>query len=162
MRPGVPMAISRPFVTTSRSRTMLTPPMKDWTTTDCGEEGGSASAMRLATVLTCIAISRVGVRIMTEGLWLEEGAPLDRIVSMAMTQKTIVLPVPLFACAMRSTPSRPIGIAFSCTGDGLRNPHELAQRRRFWFCFLVCLAHQRNKIKRPRERQGEEGAEYAS
>lgn len=42
--------------------------------------------------------------------------------SSIITPNTHVLPVPLFAWAIRSRPILPKGIACSCIGEGLSNP----------------------------------------
>ena len=42
--------------------------------------------------------------------------------SSMITPNTHVLPVPLFAWAIRSRPILPKGIACSCIGEGLSNP----------------------------------------
>ena len=61
------------------------------------------------------------------------GAAATTTASRAMTENTHVLTVPDLACATRSTPTLPKGIAFNWIGDGIVNRHQ--------FCHLVRYMH---------------------
>lgn len=69
------------------------------------------------------AISLVGTRINTWGQYLDKFK-----FSKAMTLKTQVLPVPDFACAIKSIPIFPKGIAFNWIGEGCTNPASFNPR----------------------------------
>ena len=72
----------------------------------------------------CRAISRVGTTMSACGAgWL------GRMSSSASAAKTTVFPVPDLACAIMSTPMRPIGIARAWMADGRSNPASARPRR---------------------------------
>eukprot|EP00200_Dunaliella_tertiolecta_P017508 CAMPEP_0202419252 /NCGR_PEP_ID=MMETSP1128-20130828/48862_1 /ASSEMBLY_ACC=CAM_ASM_000463 /TAXON_ID=3047 /ORGANISM="Dunaliella tertiolecta, Strain CCMP1320" /LENGTH=59 /DNA_ID=CAMNT_0049027151 /DNA_START=193 /DNA_END=372 /DNA_ORIENTATION=+ len=56
---------------------------------------------------------------------------------------TAVLPVPDLACTIRSEPTRPRGMAASCTGEGRSKPHAASaavmagDKARSWKLFSV-------------------------
>ena len=82
---------------------------------------------------TCIASSRVGTRISTRTGW-RAGEKLvfawARIRSRMGSTKAAVLPVPVWAAARTSRPSRTRGIAADWTGVGVSYPSSATMRTR--------------------------------
>mmetsp|Transcript_74396 Transcript_74396/g.155094 ORF Transcript_74396/g.155094 Transcript_74396/m.155094 type:complete len:200 (+) Transcript_74396:1523-2122(+) len=121
-RPGVPTTTSGVCsCKRSSSSSIGTPPIKHWIAT----WGTMYQAKRVISSVTCNAISRVGVRIKA---W--DCRPDAIKISRVEEQNAIVLPVPDFACTMRSSPASAAGIVRICTGLGCSQPISFKLLRR--------------------------------